>query len=113
MRLLLVFLLLAACDRAPSAQGQAQAPPAVRADCALDGADAFADCTVQRTSREGETTLTLIAPDGGFRRLAVAADGAGVTAADGAEAARIGTGPAGEVEITIARDRYRLPAARP
>lgn len=112
MRLPLVLLLLAACDRSPSAQGQAQAP-AVRAGCALDGADAFADCTVQRTSRERETTLTLIAPDGGFRRLAVAADGAGITAADGAEPARVRTGPAGKVEITIARDRYRLPAARP
>lgn len=113
MRLPLVLLLLAGCDRAPSAQGEARTQPAVRAGCALDGADAFADCTVQRTSRERETTLTLIAPDGGFRRLAVAADGAGITAADGAEPARVGTGPAGEVEITIARDRYRLPAARP
>lgn len=113
MRLPLVLLLLAACDRAPSAEGQAHAPAGVRAGCALDGAAAFADCTVQRTSREGETTLTLIAPDGEFRRLAVAADDAGVTAADGAELARVGTGPAGEVEIAIARDRYRLPAARP
>lgn len=92
---------------------QADAAPGARAGCALDGADAFADCTVQRTSREGETTLTLIAPDGGFRRLAVAADGAGITAADGAEPARVGTGPAGEIEIAIARDRYRLPAAAP
>ena len=113
MRLPLVLLLLAACDRAPSAQGQARPPEAVRAGCALDGADAFADCTVQRTSRKRETILTLIAPDGGFRRLAVAADDGGITAADGAEPARTGTGPAGEVEIAIARDRYRLPAAGP
>lgn len=85
----------------------------VRAGCALNGAEAFGDCTVQRTSLEAGAILTLIAPDGGFRRLAVAADGAGIMAADGAQAARVGTGPGGEVEVAIAGDRYRLPATKP
>lgn len=112
MRFPLLVLLLAGCDRAQAPAEQAE-PAGARAACALNGSDAYADCQVLRTTGKDGATLTMIAPDGAFRRLAVATDGGTITAADGAEAARVGRGPGGEVEVTVAGDRYRLPAARP
>lgn len=84
----------------------------IAAPCALDGAEAFdAACRVVRTVADGRTILTLNAPDGGFRRVEVAADGSGIASADGAVPARTRTVATGEIEIAIAQDRYRLPAA--
>lgn len=104
----LVFFL-AACDREPEA---ASAPAGVAAPCALGGAGAFdSECRVVRTVADGRTVLTLIAPDGGFRRVEVAADGGGIATADGALPARTRPDGAGGIEIAIAQDRYRLPAA--
>lgn len=80
--------------------------------CALAGATAFdSACRVVRTAVGGRTILTLNAPDGGFRRVEVAPNGSGIAAADGALPARTRTGGAGGMEIAIAQDRYRLPAA--
>lgn len=110
MKALLLLFPLAACD---GASVTPEAPAGVRVACALDGAQVFGGCAVERASRGGETVLTLSAPDGGFRRLTVAADGGAIAAADGAEPARIAAGPSGEVEVTIASDRFRLPAAQP
>lgn len=82
--------------------------------CALAGAAEFNDaCTVIRSRRGDDVILTVIAPDGGFRRLAVAPDGAEIRSADGAEQVRMGMGTAGVVEISVGRDRYRLPAGEP
>lgn len=106
------FLLFAACQgpEAPEAEQVA----GTTAACALAGASEFADvCRVIRTAADGRVLLTLVAQDGGFRRVALDADGTGIAAADGAEPARIGRGPTGEVEVAIAGDRYRLPAAAP
>lgn len=110
MRILLVALFLTTgCDRA--AAPTAEAPRGTRTACALAGAAEFRDvCSVDRTTRDGEAILTLVAPDGGFRRVAVGSDGSAITAADGAEPAEVRTSPSGEVEVAIARDRYRLPA---
>lgn len=109
MRILSILLILAACGEEPVVEERAAG---LSAPCALNGADAFdQSCTVQRQAIAGGTLLTLIAPDGGFRRVSVGANGSGVTAGDGAEPATLATGAAGQIEIRIAGDRYRLPAA--
>jgi hypothetical protein len=109
----LFLLLLAGCDRAQVPAEGPDDPAGTPAACALNGSDALTDCQVIRTTGEDGVTLTMIAPDGGFRRLAVAADGGTITTADGAQPARVGRGPGGEVEVAVAGDRYRLPAAQP
>lgn len=78
-----------------------------RIDCAIEGAAAFEPvCTLER-SADGRT-LILRAPDGGFRRIAVTEDG--LTAADGAEPARVTELRSGLLEVAIAGDRYRIRA---
>jgi len=107
-----VGLFLAGCGA-----GESPPPPRDSAliSCALGGSDRFTrSCRAARTARtaRGERSqLVLSDPDGGFRRVTVSADGAGVVAADGAEPARIVRISGGEVEIAIAEDRYRLPAS--
>lgn len=110
MRTLTVLLLLAACGRDPAPE--ATQAPGIAVPCALGGAEVFsAECRVARAVVDGRTVLTLIAPDGGFRRVEVAADGSGIAAADGALPARTRADGAGGIEVAIAGDRYRLPAA--
>lgn len=102
---LLLLLVVAGCDSPPS--GQAQAAQGRRTACALQGAAEFADmCTAVRADRGGDQVLTLIAPNGGFRRLAVR--GGRITAADGAERARVKQGPGNTLEVAVGRDRYQL-----
>ena len=104
------LLLLAACDAGTA--GDPQPSAGVATPCALAGSAEFTDaCTVVRSSQAGRTLLTLNAPDGGFRRLAVAADGGEIGTADGADQASVERSQGGEVLISIADDRYRLPAA--
>lgn len=96
--------LLAACSR----DGATPAATAERIACAPDGAAAFAtDCAVERSASDGGQDLVVYHPDGAFRRLTVRRDGR-VTAADGADAARIAV-VANQIEVTIADDRYRIP----
>lgn len=103
-----VLLLLAACSDDRVAEGKVTG---LAAPCALNGADAFAQsCSVQRKAQADGTLLTLIAPDGGFRRVRVGPDGSGIAAGDGAEPATLVTDATGQIEIRIARDRYRLPS---
>lgn len=110
MRIFAGFLLLTACG-SEAADDPVQ-PEGTAMPCALAGADAFdGQCRVVRSVADGRTLLTLIAPDGGFRRVEVAADGSGIAAADGALPARTRVDGAGGIEIAIAQDRYRLPAA--
>lgn len=80
-------------------------------DCRPVGASAFAhECTVERTQGPDGTILTLRHPDGGFRRLLVTGNGQGVTAADGAEPAEVRMSGSKAIEVSLAGDRYRLPA---
>lgn len=112
MRVLAALLLLAGCERSEPSRSEASVGSAI--PCAIGGAAEFTNaCRVARTIAEDRVVLTLIAPDGGFRRIEVAPDGGGVAAADGAESARTSRGEDGEIEVAIARDRYRLPAAAP
>ena len=99
-------LLLASCG--PSGerqQGQARQPVAEPIlECAIDGAaDYSTGCTIERAG----PILTIRSPTGSFRRLRVA--GGRVTAADGAEPARIVGEDAKRIEVAIGRDRYRIP----
>jgi hypothetical protein len=109
------FLLLAGCG-GPTAQetegdGAAVASGDDRIACAVGGAETFAPvCTFDRTSSPDGTTLTLRHPDGGFRRLLVTSDGRGVVAADGADPALVTVIGPQEIEVSLAGDRYRLPA---
>lgn len=111
MKVAFVMLtLLAACGREPDVEPTQVA--GIGAPCALGGAEAFdSECRLVRSVVDGRTILTINAPDGGFRRVEVAADGTGVTAADGALPARTRADGAGGIEVAIAQDRYRLPAA--
>lgn len=107
---LAVLLPLAAC--ADGSAPDVRPPEGVRLACAVAGESVFTDrCTVSRSAGDGVELLTLSAPDGGFRRIAVEADGSTIRAADGAVPAVIGRAPGGEIEVGIASDRYRLPAA--
>lgn len=109
MRSLAILILLVACGRGAPLP---EPPRGVAIACAPAGAEAFAgDCTVERTTRDGRVLLTLIAPNGSFRRLEASADGGGIDTADGASHARTGVGPDGAVAIQVDDDRYRLPAS--
>jgi hypothetical protein len=118
---LAALLLLAGCGgdssvpdadgNGPRADNGAQAAD-TRIECALGGAGFARVCTLEEEGDLKGARLTVRHPDGGFRRLLVAADGS-VSTADGAEAARVAGGGPGHVEVTVGRDRYRLPGAEP
>jgi hypothetical protein len=75
--------------------------------CAVDGAAELAP-VCDRELVDG--LLTLRHPSGGFRRLQVMTDGRGVITADGAEPAKIATIGTSLIEVSVGKDRYRLPA---
>ncbi|PWG01339.1 hypothetical protein [Sphingosinicella humi] len=106
------LILLAACgDSDRGAQEALAADPANRIACAVEGATAFkSSCIVERTAGDEGSILTLHHPSGGFRRLLVTGDGRGVVAADGAEPAIVSIIADDRIEVSIADDRYRLPA---
>jgi hypothetical protein len=82
-----------------------------RIECATGGDDGFERvCTLERQSGAEGIILVLRAPDGGFRRLRVTSDGQGVVVADGAEPAVVTPLGPELIEVSIGRDRYRLPA---
>jgi len=98
---LALLLAVAACGtpKAEPARGD-------RIDCALDGASVFAHaCTLERIGME----VVIHRPDGGFRRFFVAGNQR-VEAADGADPAASAQSADGAIEVTIARDRFRVPA---
>jgi len=87
------------------------APADDRIACATGGAGQLQRvCTLDRADSPKGQVLTLYAPDGSFRRLLVTGDGRGVVAADGAEPAKVSLVSAGEIEVSLSGDRYRLPA---
>jgi hypothetical protein len=120
MKILLLApaLLLAACGgpadppAAPTNGAAAPEPgaPDNRIECQPAGAAAFERaCSMERAESPRGAVLTLRKADGGFRRLLIARDG-GISAADGAEAARVTQGGAAGTEVEIGGDRFRLPA---
>lgn len=115
-----VLALLCACQerttdtqvlaKVEAAQNDAAAEDG-RIKCALAGSDAFQRvCTIDRETGDRGLMLTVHHPDGGFRRLLVTRDGRGVTAADGAEPAKVAIVDANEIEVALGDDLYRLPA---
>jgi hypothetical protein len=113
----MLSLLLAACQdpnaatEAALADADQTAADDGRLMCALAGAEAFERvCTIERIAGPEGTTLTIRAPDGGFRRLLITSDGRGVVAADGAERAVVTIVADNQIEVALAGDRYRLPA---
>jgi hypothetical protein len=114
-----LLMLLAGCggpggaDSLAEAEQQAAASRAEdgRIACAVGGATSFADnCSIEQSAGEEGTILTIRHPDGGFRRLAIARDGRGVIAADGAETAIVKPIAEGLIEVQLGDARYRLPA---
>lgn len=113
------FLLLAACGGAPDngdlaeaeARGSREAAEDGRIECALEGAELFdRTCTVEEISGADGTVLVVGRPNVGYRRLQITTDGRGVVSADGAEPAKVTIVGDGMIEVTVANDRYRLPA---
>ena len=80
--------------------------------CALEGAEIFdSTCTVERRRTDDAVLLAVIHPDGGFRRFEQLPEGAGLAAVAGADA--VAQTLAGDtLEIALAGNRYRFPAAR-
>ena len=86
--------------------------PAEHVACAIGDAAMTDACTIDRSPVEGGTLLTIRHPDGAFRRIRVSADGAVLTAADGAiPLAVLGRDNQG-IEVAIGDARYRLPPPR-
>ena len=111
------LLLVAGCGdpneatREALARAEEKAADDGRVECATAGAQAFERvCTIDRVQGPEGTTLTVRHPDGGFRRLLVTNDGRGVIAADGADQALVSIIADNRIEVTLAGDRYRLPA---
>ena len=103
--------LLAACSSDKAPDPVAAAPDDDRIECALAGATDFGrDCSVERVAGASGTELIVHHRDGGFRRLRITDDGTGVAAADGAEQAEVAMIAGNRIEVTLGRDRYRLPA---
>ncbi|GAB5347429.1 hypothetical protein [Alteriqipengyuania sp. 357] len=112
-------LAIAGCDAQAVPDGSADARSATAAGpgpftipCALDGAENFeSTCSVERQTMDDAVLLAVIHPDGGFRRFEQLPDGAGLAAVAGADT--VAQTLAGDtLEIALAGNRYRFPAAR-
>lgn len=102
-RVLILVMLLVGCGR-PVGDPE---PDMRTIDCALGGSSAFASqCRVETAG----DLLVVHQPLGTFRRLRKVADGRGVVAADGFEAAHVAWIADGRLEVAIGPDRYRFPA---
>jgi hypothetical protein len=97
---LVATLVLVGCDRKP-AEPPATDTIANRIECAVGKTAMAQDCAVER---HGDT-ITVIAPNGGFRRFRSAPGG--WTAADGAEPV---TAVPGSSDVVLGQWRVRLPA---
>jgi hypothetical protein len=113
---LVAALLLAGCNSSDPAE---EARKAVASDnriaCQPVGAETLEPvCEVERSMSDKGLILTIRHPDASFRRLLVTRDGRGVIAADGAEQAKVRVadtiGEGSEIEVTLAGNRYILPA---
>lgn len=100
-------LLLAACG--PGATGTPAIAVENRIECSHGGTAFMVDCAIERAG-DG-AAMTVRHADGGFRRIAIAADGT-LSAADGSDAAAGEALADGRFELRIGTDRYRLPPRR-
>lgn len=110
---LAALILLAGCDRAelPATDSvQVAQREENHIACARGDAPLRRDCTIEQARSDDGLILTVRHPDGGFRRLHVTRDGRGVVPADGAQPAAVTIAGAGEIDVAIAGERYRLPA---
>ncbi len=114
LRLICLFpLALAACKPAAEPVAGREEPEVANSKaipCALGGAKAFADCTVEDTGAKDMPLWIVRHPDGGFRRFRIIDGGTRIATADGAdevETERMGA----ELEVRVGKDRYRFPAA--
>ncbi len=78
--------------------------------CAQGTAALARTCSVEQASTARGLVLTLRHPDGSFHRLLATRDGRGLIAADGAAPAKVAVVGPDLIEVTLAGDRYRLPA---
>ncbi len=121
---LLVFLALAACSSKEDAGGSSEGTGAAAGGavgsgaaqsvaCALAGGRSFtARCAVESSTLDGKTVITLLHPDGGFRRLIVLEGGKRYAAADGSDEVVIEANGA-ETEVTLGDDHYLMPVPKP
>tara|TARA_R110000782_G_scaffold182437_6_gene272674 strand:+ start:6460 stop:6798 length:339 start_codon:yes stop_codon:yes gene_type:complete len=70
-----------------------------------DSVEFMRDCRLERIGARG---IIFHHSDGGFRRFVLSADGETISAADGAEPARVERGMNGADTITVGRDVYRI-----
>lgn len=109
-------ILLAACSPQDASETTRRVTSSDnRIACQPDGAETLAPiCLVERSVEQRGLILTVRHPDASFRRLLVTQDGRGVVAADGAEQAKVRIvdtiGEGSEIEVTLAGNRYILPA---
>ena len=95
-----LLAMLTACTQAPDGPAST-----ARTDCSRGTATMAPDCIVER---DGET-LTVRFPDGGFRKVVIDRTSL-LSAADGADAATLAIDPHGRQIVTIAADRFVVPA---
>ncbi|NJM50957.1 MAG: hypothetical protein HC843_08840 [Sphingomonadales bacterium] len=115
---LAAILWLSACNKGDdkaleNAEEQAaqQAADNGKIECALAGAAEFSrNCESERIAGPNGQIAVIRHPDGGFRRFRILTDGKGLAAAEGADLVKITPISADEIEVSIADDRYRLPA---
>lgn len=89
--------------------GDPAKPEEIAVACALQGAPDFAQtCALERVRGDKVRAIVLRHPDGAFRRFDI--NGDALVAADGADIARVALA-GGQIELGVAKDRYRLPAA--
>ena len=112
MRLVLLGALsLAACGSGDATDPRAASGNEDAIDCRVRGADGFERaCTLEAREGEAGRLLILHYPDGGFRRLLVADDGA-ILAADGAERALAAETEDGRIRVSLGGDDFLLPAS--
>ena len=116
---LIACAALAACgdDASPEpAPDPIAEPQAELVQCAIGpgsefGSDQDGRCAVERIELDGEEVLVVHHPGGGFRRFALAEDGSGLTAYDGADEA-VRTLDGEVLEVAVGVDRYRFRARR-
>jgi hypothetical protein len=108
LRIFNVGLLLVVTACGPAAENKvATAAPDARIECATGGAADFTEsCAIERGDGP---RIVLRNADGGFRRIDLATDGT-ITAADGSDEAGGKPLPDGRFELSLGRDRYRLPS---
>ncbi|HEY1604151.1 MAG TPA: hypothetical protein VGF77_00965 [Allosphingosinicella sp.] len=107
MRLAAAFplLLLAACGSSGARQAGVAAPGL---ECAVGGASEYGTgCTIARQAARDGTILILRSPTGSFRRLRIA--GGRLSAADGAEPARLSGGDGKRITVAVGNDHYLIP----